>query len=433
MKKTILALALILSVTAMSAQTPAQQAINKAKAAANDAKKAAKTATWLTLAKAYVDAYDLPTKSLLPNASQTEVKMFLKGQQVLGTSNKTCLDVNYIVDSYSDKDLYFGENGNLEFWLVTKPAAEGDLLGEAMKAYLKAAEVDNGSKAKDIAAGLENIHSRLDQDARSYYLAEDFAKASELFKQSTEAYANKVVNKVDSANTYYTALVSNLAGNKAQAIENYNKCISWGYYQDGNVFANVAEIFKNEGKVEESVAMLEEGFSKCPSSQSILVGLINYYRESGDNPQRIFDLLHQAQVNEPKNASLYYVEGDVYKQLGETEKAAELYKKSSEIDPSYIFGTLGVGILFYDKAVDLQNAASEELDDAKYNALMNEMETTLAQAIEPFEEAFSKANDSEIKVAVAEYLKNIYYRLREKNDAYPALYEKYKAFVEGAE
>jgi len=431
MKKSILAIALILSVTVMSAQTPAQQAIDKAKAAANDAKKAAKTATWITLAKAYVDAYDLPTKSLLPNSSQAEVKMFLKGQQVLGTSNKTCLDANYIVDSYADKDLYYNERGALDFWIVTKPAAEGDLLGEAIKAYVKAAEVDNGSKTKDIVEGLENIHSKLDQDARSYYLAGEFAKAAKLFKQSTEAYSNKAVNKVDSANTYYTALVANLAGDKAQAIEYYKQCIDWGYYQEGNVFANLAEIYKGEGKAEDGVALLEEGFGKCPSSQAILVGLINHYRESGNNPQRIFDLLHQAQANEPKNASLFYVEGDVYKQLGDTENAAKLYEKSSQIDPTYIFGTLGIGILYYDKAVDLQTAASEELDDAKYTALMKDMESTLSQAIAPFEKAFANSDDDEIKLAVAEYLKNIYFRLRDKDESYPALYEKYNKLVQG--
>ena len=47
--------------------------------------------------------------------------------------------------------------------------------------------------------------------------------------------------------------------------------------------------------------------------------------------------------------------------------------------------------------------------------------------IEPFEKCFSSTKDQEIKNVVAEYLKNIYFRFREKNAEYLAGYEKYKA------
>ena len=62
MKKIFIALSLILSLTMVNAQpknaVEAQKAVEKAEAAAADAKKADKPATWIALAKAYVEAYE---------------------------------------------------------------------------------------------------------------------------------------------------------------------------------------------------------------------------------------------------------------------------------------------------------------------------------------------------------------------------------------
>ena len=58
--------------------------------------------------------------------------------------------------------------------------------------------------------------------------------------------------------------------------------------------------------------------------------------------------------------ALFYVEGDVYKKLGDIENAEKLFRKSTEIDPNYIYGVLSVGILYYDNAVDLQEKANAE-------------------------------------------------------------------------
>lgn len=439
MKRITLALLLALSVTMAVAQpkTPAdaQKAVDKALAASQDAKKALKPATWITLADAYIAAYDQPTKSVLQNSSQMEVKMFLKDQKILNTSERKGAEgAVYTVDEYADKDLYYNESGVLDFWIVTKPAVEGDLLGEAQKALLKAYEIDEKkSKAKDIAEKLEGIHQRLNTEAFAYYLSGDAKKASEYFKKTTAAYDNPVLNKFDSINVYYTGMVASFAQNHDLAIESYKACAEKGFYQDGNVFSNLADIYRQKGDTTSWKAVLEQGFEAYPQSQGILVGLINLYRETGDNPQKMFDLLHQAQANEPSNASLFYVEGDIYKQLGEVEKAEEMYIKSSSVDPKYFYGFLGCGILYYEKAVDIQNEASEVFDDAKYMELNNLMEATLKKSIEPFEKAFSIAEAHDVKVAIAEYLKNIYFRLRGSDESYPALYEKYNNFMKGVE
>ena len=433
MKKIILAFALVLSVVSANAQpktvADAKKLVDKAAAAANDAKKAAKVPTWLTLANAYIGAYDQPSLNLIGGTQRTEVKMILGKQQILSTDAAKVNGQNYSVDHYADKDLYYNEAGLLDFFLVTKPAVEGDLLGKAKEALLKAAELDTkGSKTKDIAEKLEDIHNKYSNEALNNYYLGNYAKSSELFEKSLSCFDNKVVGKIDSLNTYYTALVAGLAGNNEKAISYYKKCIDMGTYQEGNVFSNLSNIYLQAKDTASAKAVLEDGFIKYPKSQGVLIGLINLYRESGEDTNKLFDLLHTAQANEPKNASLYYVEGDVYKKLGDIENAEKLFRKSSEIDKTYIYGILSVGILYYDHAVELQEKANAEMDDAKYTAFINDMNAALKTAIEPFEESFKKSDDPEIKKAVAEYLKNIYFRFRTE-DGMKDKYEFYDNFL----
>ena len=436
MKRIFIALSLILSLTMVSAQpknaADALKAVGKAEAAAADAKKAAKPATWVSLAKAYVEAYEQPSRNILTGTPQQEVKLFLKEQQVMGTSEKKGAEGVYTVDSYADKDLYYNGDGILEFYVVTKPAVEGDLLAKAVEALEKAKEVDvKGSKTKDIVAMMDDIHGKLANEALSEYLAGNFPKAAELFKKTAQCAANPILGKVDSTNTYYAALVSNMAGDKQQAIDFYKKCLDMGYYQNGFAYSNLAEVYRSNDDKEACKATLEEGFVKFPENSNILIGLINHYIENNEDTNKLFELLHSAQSLDPKNASLFYVEGNVYKQLGDVENAAKLYAKSSEIDANYVFGPLGLGALYYDKAIELQQKASDEIDDNKYYALVKEMDETLEKAIAPFEKAFELTQDNELKGAVAEYLKNIYFRLRDKNPEYEALSKKYEAFLKG--
>ena len=49
-------------------------------------------------------------------------------------------------------------------------------------------------------------------------------------------------------------------------------------------------------------------------------------------------------------------------------------------------------------------------------------------AIAPLEKAFTHTEDPELQAYVAEVLKNIYFRFRDRSDEYRANYEKYNSF-----
>jgi tetratricopeptide (TPR) repeat protein len=199
---------------------------------------------------------------------------------------------------------------------------------------------------------------------------------------------------------------------------------------DGDVHSSLADNYKAMGDTVKCKEVLTEAFAKYPNSQSVLVALINVYMESNDDPEKILEILKVAQTNEPNNASLVYAEGSLYKKLNQFEKAIASFHKASEVDAKYVFAPFAEGCAYYDWAVDLQEKAQAELDDAKYNALLEQMEKALNDAIAPFEKAFEIAEDKDIKLACAEYLKSIYFRFREKGADYQANHEKYNKYVE---
>ena len=110
-------------------------------------------------------------------------------------------------------------------------------------------------------------------------------------------------------------------------------------------------------------------------------------------------------------------------------KAVAAYDACEGINSSYEFGYIGKGVMYYNMAIELQQKAAEELDDKKYMALVEKFEAALMNSIDPFEKAYNMSKDDSLRVSIAEYLKNIYYRFVSKGEQYEAGYKKYDEVV----
>ena len=314
---------------------------------------------------------------------------------------------------------------------MTKPVYEFDALSKVVDAYKEAVKVDpKNTKAKDIKAGLQNVADRYLNEAYNNYQFGEYNKASEYFEKAADAAAVAPLSKLDTNAIYNAGFTAWMVKDYARAQKLFEKCLENNYYYEGGeVFAKLADVYSNLGNKDQARDILEKGFTTYPQSQSILIGLINYYMESGQDTDRLFTLINEAKKNEPDNASLYYVEGNIYKELGNIEEAVKAYYRCAEINPDYEYGYIGAGILYYNLAIELQGKAQEEFDDKKYEALVKEFEQALKSAIEPFEKAYAVSKANDIKVNIAEYLKNIYYRFSSDNAEYMDAYKKYDEVV----
>lgn len=433
MKNLLLALTLLFSVQ-LAAQTKevadAIKNYEKAKKESADPKKGANPATWIKLADAYAEIFDSPVKSIWNGASRNEIKLLLKDQRIASTEDRTVQGVKYSVDVYDDKELYYNEDGTLACFVQTKEYVPGNIIDEGVAALVKAAELDTkNAKSKDISEKLVAMKNRYQSDAMAAYTLGNFKKASTYFEGSVKISSHPLIKQIDTVMMYYTGLTALMAKDYDTAAKYLQMSIDNNYDAKGDIYSSLAEAYKAKGDMAKTKEVLQTGFTKHPTNQSILVTLINSYLESNDDPNKVLALITQAQKNEPMNASLYYAEGNVWKNMKNVDKAIECYKKSMEIDKTYYFGSFAIGAAYYDRAVDIQTAAAEEVDDTKYEALVKQLEENLISAIEPFESCFANTSDNEVKLVVAEYLKNIYFRFREKDESYKAGLDKYTAYL----
>ena len=434
MKRILIALAVLLAVQVADAQVKSPEAAKKAVLAAEEAsqnpKKNTKVATWLKLATSYMDAYEAPVGNVLVNSPRVQLQMMMGNEKPTAVEEVVVDGMPFKKEVYSNKNLYFDGTDVLRIVEVTVPVFEDPLAG-ALAAYAKAYEVDvKQSKTKDIVAGIQAIQQRYFNDGMNQYSLGDYKKAGELIVKAAAASETAPNSVVDTTALYNAGYIYWASKDFETAKNLFEKCLANNYYyENGEVYAKLGDVYFNLGDKAKGVETLETGFVKFPQSQSILIGLINYYLESGENTDRLFELIGQAKQNEPNNVSLYYVEGNIHKQLGDFDKALAAYKECATVDPNYDFGYHGQGALLYDKAVELSEKAQNELDDAKYQALVKEYEQVLLDAIEPFEKAFEVSQNDQVKLNAAEYLKNIYYRFSSVEDKYMEGYKKYNEYV----
>ncbi len=445
MKRILIALAVLLSVQLADAQvkTPeaAQKALDKAIEATQNAKKAAKPDTWLRLANAYMDAYNAPAGSAWIGAQKQELQLLMGNEKPRSTESTVLGGEPCTKEVYADKEFYFNQAGQLVLINITKPVVANALDG-ALEAYQKAWEVDvKKSKPKKVIEGLDLLARKYLDEGMNSYMLEDYSSASKKFEKAAEAAGSAPLSKVDSTALYNAGFTAWMVKDYPRAKTFFQKCLDVNYYyEDGEVFAKLADVNKNLGDSEAARQVLERGFGLFPQSQSILIGLINYYVESGSDTDRLFVLIDEAKRNEPNNASLYYVEGNIYNELRQKEadpakaesllnKAVAAYDACAGIDATYVFGHIGKGVMFYNIAIELQDKAANELDDKKWMALTEQFEAALMSALDPFEKAYEASTDNALKVNIAEYLKNIYYRFSSKGAEYEQGYNKYNTIV----
>ena len=433
MKKIFIVLALLASFQVANAQGgvgAAKKALDAAIAASQNAKKADKVATWTKLAETYIDAYNAPSANVWVGATENELKLAMGNDRASSAEEVVLGGEQYTKQVYADKNLYFNGKGQLEIIEVTKPIVE-NALSKALEAYKKAYELDTkATKTKDIAAGIKNIVSKFNTEAYNAYTLGNVVASERLFENAFSASSQKPCEAIDTSSLYNAGWTSYASENYGKAKVLFDKCLDYGYFaKDGEVFVKLADCASKldttaAGKVAQK-NYLEQGFTKFPQSQGLLIGLINYYINSGEDTNRLFTLIDDAKKNEPNNASLYYVEGNIHSKLGNVDEAIAAYEKCAVIDPNYEYGYIGEGLMYYNQASEFVEKAQNEMDDNKYMALVQQFEKALKGCIDPFEKAYSISKDEGIKSSIAEYLKNAYYRFRDEDPKYMAGYEKY--------
>ena len=435
MKKLVFALALACSLQFAYAQKPdadMQKAVDKALAAAQDAKKAAKPATWVKLAEAYMKAYSNPTSNITPGIDKNTFGMMTKEKPV-SVSTVEISGQPFEKWELSHVNVYFNEAGILNVIEVTKPSVDGDVLGEAAKAYAKAFEL--GAKEKDVAPKMKEIADAYYNDGFTAYQLGNMAKASDYFKGAYEVSVTAPSTEVNNDAAYNAAFTAMQVKDFDRANAYYTKCVENGFYSDGNVYANLSECALAQADTLAAKNYLANGLTAYPDNAAILTNLINLYLQTNEDPEKIVELLDEAKKAMPDNPSLFYVEGNIYTGIKNYEKALEAYEKGLAINDKYdmcYYGKANVALKKGEDLVDEMNALDVR-EWKKYDELAAKLTEVYISALEPFEKCYEVSEIPEVKAAAADYLKRLNFQLRNVDPKYQAAYEKWNAVVEAAQ
>jgi len=408
-----------------------QKSVDKAVSASLDAKKATKAATWTNLGKTYLTAYTNPTSAVAYGVDRATWDMMFTKEKPSAEEVVSAGDATYTKLSYSHFDAYFNAMGQLEFTVVTKPSISGDALAEAAKAYAKAYEL--GAKEADVDAKLQEIVNHYNSAAYSAYTLGDYARASKLFAGAAEVSYMAPCSKPADDSAFNAGLTAASVGDNDTALKYYQICLSRDYGENGDIYARISDIYGKMGDTAKQKSILEEGFAKYPENQSILIGLINYAEANNEDPNYVLSLLDKAKVNDPTNASIWGVEGNILAQMKRYDEAVAAFTKAIEIDPSYHYALYAWGKMWYDRAVEFQVAADElplTAPQREYDAIIANRDEAVTKCIEPLEKCFNESQEIDYKVACAEYLRRAYYQLSNSTNDYKAKSDSYKEYVE---
>ncbi|MCQ2158762.1 MAG: hypothetical protein MJY43_02935 [Bacteroidales bacterium] len=436
MKRILIVISILCAMpVAMNAQqvksiASAKSAAEKAQTAAENPKQNTKAQTWVKLGQTMIDAYLSPMGNGWIGATPKDLEIVMNGEQPTSVENVTLTDGIYTRQSYATSDYYFNQSGWLQMIIVTKPIFP-DVLDRALGAFSKAGELDvKKAKSKDIINGLKTLNTKFTEEAYNAYSFGDIKTASACFEKAAIARETAPLSIIDTNAVFNAGFTAYVANDLDRAKAFLQRSVELGYYgEEGDAYVKLSEIVKNQGDTTQCQAYLEEAFQKFPQSQGVLIGLINFYMDGEGNASRLFELLDAAKENEPGNASLYYVEGNIHSELGEIEQAVASYEKCAEINPEYEYGFIGEGQMFYNLAVKIQEEANAEEDYKAWKALDAKFAETLKACIEPFEKSFVLTKNDEVRAVIAEYLKNATFRFRDESQEYADKYEIYDKYV----
>ena len=447
MKKLVLMVvaAMVLAMPAANAQkvnTDSEVAkLAKVDAAIADAKKGAKAATWVAHAKAYADAYALPTKEL--GRGVPEQMLMMNVGRPEGAFESQFAGYPAIVYSYEYVDVYV-VNGMIEGW-DQKKAIKENLAETAIASYTKAYEMDPKTESK-VAAGVLNLANALAIQADALNNMGKIADAAYAFELAFRAQQVVPAIKADPNNLYNAGMLTTMHAATLQgeeALAAFNKgekifadALAAGFKDEsGNIYYYIFHCFygQKEKNRDEYLAKAKEalltGIKLYPKNTTILDGLMQFYtaEEGVGDPAELTGMIEASLKEDPTNYDLWFGRGRVYNAMKQYDECIKSFEKCVELRPEEFEPNFYTAYFIIEKA----NAEVEKLNSTPnmsyqlYEEENAKINLIFAEAIPWLEKAYAiNPTDG----ATIEYLNMLCFRLRDLDgmmDKYNKYHELY--------
>ena len=292
-----------------------------------------------------------------------------------------------------------------------KKLAENPLVG-AYDSYQKAIELDEKGK---IGKSVDLSYTMLNNDFINLgvqkWEEKDFAGAVEAFKYSLEISKNDFFGGVvDTVIVYNTGLAAYNAKMYEDALKYFGQAKDLGY-GGTNIYQLMQTIYITQGDSIAAEKIVLEGIEAYPEDDALMILMINYLLTSNQY-DKAFEYLKVAKEKDPNNKSYWYVEGILYDRSEQFDEAMTSYKKAIELDPEYYDPYYNMGVIQFNKGVQLYDEANKIMDNTEFAIAKEKADKTFTEAIPLFEKAMEKSKTDKEKMEAMMNLKTLYRRLQ---------------------
>lgn len=288
-------------------------------------------------------------------------------------------------------------------------------LQTSLESFKKALELDEkGRNANGVKINLTLLISDFTDQAVNAFNDNNYELALKSFESILDIESMPVMQEagqaaVDTVIIFNAGLAAYNAEKYDDAIKYYKEAAKYDY-NGARTYELIASSYTSKQDTASALLTLQEGFEKYPENSSILVLMINIYLNANkvDDAMKYLEL---AIKQDPENGSFHFAQGSLYDKLGETEKAIKAYEKAIELKEDYFDAYYNLGAIYYNqgvKQVEVANAVPTNQPD-KYEEEKNKADEEFKKAI-PYMEKASEINAED--TFSLESLKTLYYRLK---------------------
>ncbi len=310
-------------------------------------------------------------------------------------------------------------------------AAKGEAVIESINYWIVAdslalipnakGKIDKGTHGK-VTSGVLDYYTTQELVKYGIYLNEqrDYKRAYEVFKlhldipklpmmQEEKLQEKMPLDTIYDQYKFYAGLFATQAELHPEAIAIFEE-MKDGQYEAISVNQFLYQEYLALNDTVNFVRVLQDATVKFPAEPWFLQNLINFYIFSGQEGEAL-NYLTQAIEREPNTAQYYHIRGNLNENQKNYEAAIADFNAALAIDPKLADAEAGLGRVYYNQAVKLNEDAAYIADNKEYQAKLAEMNEMFKKSLPFFEKAHELDPTNRDYMIV---LKQLYYRFHDE-------------------
>ena len=307
------------------------------------------------------------------------------------------------------------ENGSSKHLLEINKLTN-DLSVEAVNKAIDENQNENFAEAADLLILVYNI----DKDKNSdylYYAASSAVNGGDYDRALTYYQELRDLDYTGSIEKFYAT--ENETGQEVEvSAENFvlfKKLKEYSNFRTEMTKSKLPEIIKNialiyvmQKRNDLAIGAIKDARAANPLDVGLILTEANLYIQLGDK-QKFADLMKEAIERDPNNHILYFNLGVITSEQGDRNKARSYYEKAIELNPSYASSYLNLAALILDGEPELvekmNSLGNSRADNIKYEQLQKQREELFLEAV-PVLENLTEIDPTNVEALTT--MKNIF-------------------------